>query len=348
MTELIYRGRRAVSIENDRLRITVLLEGGHIAEIFDKRSGINPLWTPPWPSIEPSAYDPEKHHEYGRGTDAKLLAGIMGHNVCLDLFGGPSEEEASAGMTAHGEGPVVPYRVSGTDREFTLSADLPLARVAFERSIALHGSAVRIREIVKNLSDFDRPIAWTQHVTLGPPFLETGVTQFRASARRSKVFEVQFGSADYLETGAEFDWPMAPRLSGGRADLQEFNGAPISSAFTTHLMDPQKEHAWFRAFSPSYQLAIAYIWRRADFRWMGIWEENHSRSHSPWNGQTLARGMEFGVSPIPESRAQMVARGRLFHTPTYGWLLAQGRLETEYWAIAQSTRSIPETIQWPG
>ena len=35
---------------DDDLRVTVLEEGGHIAEILDKRSGINPLWTPPWPS----------------------------------------------------------------------------------------------------------------------------------------------------------------------------------------------------------------------------------------------------------------------------------------------------------
>src|SRR5262245_45035619 len=41
-----YRGRQAVSIENDDLRVTVLRGGGHLAEIFDKRAGVNPLWTP--------------------------------------------------------------------------------------------------------------------------------------------------------------------------------------------------------------------------------------------------------------------------------------------------------------
>jgi hypothetical protein len=38
-----YRGRRAAVVENDELRVTVLEEGGHIAEILDKRSGINPI-----------------------------------------------------------------------------------------------------------------------------------------------------------------------------------------------------------------------------------------------------------------------------------------------------------------
>ena len=47
----MYRDRRAAVIENADLRVTVLEEGGHIAEIFDKRAGVNPLWTPSWPSI---------------------------------------------------------------------------------------------------------------------------------------------------------------------------------------------------------------------------------------------------------------------------------------------------------
>src|SRR6187200_513660 len=109
-----YRGRRAAVVENDALRVTVLEEGGHIAEIFDKRSGINPLWTPPWTSIEPSAYVGATHAEYGSGVDAKLLAGIMGHNLCVDIFGGPSAEETAAGLTPHGDASVARYELDVT------------------------------------------------------------------------------------------------------------------------------------------------------------------------------------------------------------------------------------------
>src|SRR5579864_6472386 len=114
MAETRYRGRRAAILENDRLRITVLEEGGHIAEIFSKESGINPLWTPPWPSIEPSTYDPAGNPEYGAGAESRLLAGIMGHNLCLDLFGGPSPEEAAAGLTVHGEASIVAWLVDAS------------------------------------------------------------------------------------------------------------------------------------------------------------------------------------------------------------------------------------------
>ncbi len=330
-----YCGRRAAFIENEHLRVTVLEEGGHIAEILDKETNINPLWVPPWSSIEPSSYDPRKHSEYGGGADSKLLSGIMGHNLCLDIFGGPSNEEFAAGITPHGEGSVVPYEIHEANGELRMTAHLRLAQIRFERRIEMAGHAIRITESVENLCAFDRPIGWTQHVTLGPPFLERGVTQFKCSASRSKVFETEFGTAAYLKTGAEFEWPMAPRTDGGVADLRVFNSAPVSSGYTAHLMNPSRDDAFFTAYSPVFQLVLSYEWKRDDFPWMGIWEENCSRTSPPWNGKTIARGMEFGVSPMPESRREMISRGRLFDVPTCRWLAAKSRIDVKYSATLE-------------
>jgi hypothetical protein len=342
-----YQGRRAARIENAVLRVTVLHEGGHIAEVLHKASGVNPLWTPPWPSIEHSAYRSEAHAIYGSGVDASLLAGIMGHNLCLDIFGGPSAEEAACGLPVHGEASRAPYEVQGSSAALVMRARLPLAGLTIERRIELHGANIRIREEVQNESGIDRPIAWTQHVTLGPPFLERGATLFRASAARSKVFEGDFGADDYLVPGGEFDWPYAPGRDGGTADLRVLAAASRSSAYTTHLMDPDREHAYFVAFSPAARLSFGYVWRRADFPWLGIWEENLSRLHTPWNGRTLARGLEFGVSPFPESRREMVDRGSLFGTPTYRWIPAASRLAVEYWVLVAAGDAIPDTLEWP-
>jgi hypothetical protein len=212
-----------------------------------------------------------------------------------------------------------------------MRVEMPLAGLRFERRIGIECATVRISESVENLGATDRPIAWTQHVTLGPPFLVKSKTEFRASAGRSKVFEGQFGAHDYLVAGAEFDWPMAPHLDGGEADLRVFNGSPASSAFTAHLMNADGEGAFFTAHTDG--LTFGYRWKTADFPWMGIWEENLSRSHAPWNGNTIARGLEFGVSPMPETRRAMIDRGRLFGVPAYRWLPAKSRLEARYEAF---------------
>ncbi len=327
-----YRGRASASIENENLRVTVLREGGHVAELLHKPTGVNPLWTPPWPSIEPSRYNAARHPEYGGGVESKLLCGIMGHNLCLDIFGGPSEAEAAQGLGVHGEGSVAPYEIEGSPGHVVCRATFPLAQFRFERTLKLQANAVEIAESVESLASFDRPIGWTQHVTFGPPFVEPGVTRFEMSATRSMAFEGAFGAHDYLEPGAVFDWPGAPRIGGGAVDLRTFNSAPQSSAYTAHLMDPSLDEAWFSASHPLLGVTLEYRWRRVDFPWLGIWEENRSRSAAPWNGRTITRGMEFGVSPIPETREQMTARGPLFGERTYAWLPAKGRLEARYLA----------------
>jgi hypothetical protein len=344
---LFYRSRRAARLENDNLRVTVVREGGHIAEILDKATGVNPLWTPNWPSIEPSTYDHARHPEYGGGGDAALLAGIMGHNLCLDIFGGPSDAEAAAGLPVHGEASLVPYELEQSGLTLVERARLPLTNLRVERTIRLSDRVLRIKESVENPSGADRPVGWTEHVTLGSPFFEKGVTEFRASASRSKVFERAFGRADYLVPGSEFDWPAAPRLGGGTADLRRSSPAGASSAYTAHLMDPRLDLAWFVAFSPAARLAFGYVWRRTDFPWLGIWEENASRAAPPWNGSALTRGMEFGVSPFPESRREMIERGRLFDVPTFRWIPAATLVTVEYAIVLRPADTVPETLDWP-
>jgi hypothetical protein len=324
MTETTYQNRRAVQIENESVRVTVLVEGGHIAEILHKPSGVNPLWTPPWPSIEPSMYDPAAHPEYGGNAESKLLAGIMGHNLCLDLFGGPTAEEAAAGVTVHGEASVLPYRLSKSDGVLHAAVQMPLSQMSFDREIRLDGSSVEITETVGNTGAWDRPIAWTQHVTLGPPFLERGKTRFETNAGKSRTFEGEFG--DLFPKAVDFDWPMAPLREGGQYDLRVYSDREASAGFTTHLMND--DAAYFVA--TSHEVSFGYIWKRADFPWLGIWEENCARQTPPWNGVTITRGMEFGVSPIPESRRQMIERGSLFSVPSYRWLPAGGKLTARY------------------
>ncbi len=342
MPETRFENRRAFSIENAEVRLTVLVEGGHVAEIRDKASGVNPLWIPNWPSIEPSTYSLKTHPEYGADSESKLLAGIMGHNLCLDIFGGPSEAEAAAGLTVHGESSVVPYEIEAAGGELTARADFVLARLRFERRIRLDGRRVLFAETVENLSAYDRPIAWTQHVTLGPPFLEKGATQFRSPGTRSKVFEEDFSDGKgYMQIGAEFDWPFVPAKGGGAVDLRVYTNTPVSAGYTTHLMDPARQ-AYFLAWSPRFRTLFGYVWKPSDFPWLGIWEENYCRLHAPWNGKSLTRGMEFGASPMPETRRAMIERGSLFGVPGYRWLEAKRKLSVEYYALIEPAEQIRE------
>jgi hypothetical protein len=113
-------------------------------------------------------------------------------------------------------------------------------------------------------------------------------------------------------------------------------------------MDPHRNDAWFVAFSPRHKLAFGYAWKRTDFPWLGIWEENYSRHNPPWNGKSLTRGMEFGASPMPETRRAMIERGSLFGVPGFRWIPAKSRVSTDYCAFAAPATKVPENVAWDG
>ncbi len=334
LNETLFHNRRVIQLENSQIRVSVTVEGGHIAEILDKATGVSPMWLPPWPSIEISAWSPEKYPEYGNDSESKLLAGIMGHNLCLDMFGPPSDEEARAGMVAHAEAGVAPWVFTDSGSEVSGSCVLPASQLACTRTLRLEGRRLRVQETVENLCALDRPIAWTQHVTLGPPFVANGKTEFRMPGTKSRG----------IGETTDFDWPMHPLADGSLRDLRVYADAASSSSFTTHLMDTEQARAYFFAWSPESKVALGYVWNRADFPWVGIWEENRNRSHAPWLGRTQTRGIEFGVSPFPETRRQMLERGSLFGEAGYRWLPARGTLSAEYYAAITSADAIPESL----
>jgi hypothetical protein len=55
--------------------------------------------------------------------------------------------------------------------------------------------------------------------------------------------------------------------------------------------------------------------------------------------------MEFGASPVPESRRNMIDRQSMFGVPGYRWLPAKSKAQVEYWAFITSADSIPESLK---
>ncbi len=328
-----FGSRSQVHLENNLLRLTLLPGGGHIAAVTLKENGVNPLWNPAWDTIDPSSYSPTAHPQFGEGVEAKLLSGITGHNLCFDLFGVPSEAEAAAGLGVHGEASALDWEVESGQGSITANVDMPLAGMQMRRRLKLDSGAshIRVEETAKNMTGIDRPVGWTQHVTLGPPFLEKGKTIFEVSATRSKVIESEFApGAERFLTAAEFDWPWVPLASGGLGDLRETTDMEVSGGYTTHLMDPQMDDSFFVAYRPSTETLFGYVWKREDFPWLGIWEENSSRKHAPWNSRALTRGMEFGVSPFPETRRESTERGEFFGEKAFRWIAAKSEITVNY------------------
>jgi len=216
-----------------------------------------------------------------------------------------------------------------------LSSILKFSQLTLSRNIRLNDAApeVHIVESVGNLSSSTRQITWTQHVSLGPPFLVPDKTQFLIHTERSRTFENEGFDTGGLVRGRNFDWPQAPTVSGCTSNLSTFAYGGRNASFTTHLLDRSRETASFTAYSPNFPVRVGYQWRRNHFPWIGVLEENMSRTGAPWNGRTIACGMEFGVSPFPGTNQHMIERGSLFGMPVSRTLGPYAHVSVEYSAF---------------
>jgi len=326
-------------IENHQIRLTVTQVGGHIAELVLKRTNeVNPLWVQARPTIEPTDYVREKHEKlYGGGSAAKLLSGLIGHNVCFPYWGNPSESEYQSGMTFHGETGIVRWRSIGEKNEgsglqLSIAADLPESRIRFSRTITLNASdpIAYFESRAENLTALDRPVSWCEHVTVGPPFLKPAVTLFDASLTWGR--NVEGG----LEKG--FEWPAG--LAEIAIDLRTMRNITRSGFVNTFLVDPKREFAYFTAVNPEQRLLLGYLFRQAEFPWLNVWEANQPAAQD--QPAMLARGLEFSDTPTHGSLKAMISVPKLWDVPAYEWLNAKASLTKRFCAFSTN---LPDSFE---
>jgi hypothetical protein len=341
-------GRSGFRLRADWGYVSVLEGGGHICELnLNACAGVNPLWRPQWATIDPFKYTAKNARKYGPPPDGKLLAGIAGHSLSFDHFGPPSLEETAAGLTTHGEAPASEWRVQKQAQspkpQLQYGLMLPEARIGFSRTLTLDrvNPVMYCEEEAVNLSSYDRPISWNEHVTFGPPFLEAETTWFDMPATRAKVCPASYSPRFSLRPDAEFTWPNAPTKDRKRTNLRTMPARRFGH-YTAQLLDPELEIGFIAACNPRLGLLVVYAFRRADFPWVGNWEERYSRTQAPWRGKTFCRGLEFSTTPFSIPRRETIEQGPLFGEPTYRWLPAKSKAQVRFLILLFV---VPETFR---
>ncbi len=354
-SESKWHGRKAYTLRNDLVQLVTLTGGGHIAEFqFAEGTGlpgVNPLWVPPWKLTEPDTYRAKKHEAtYGTVNEGKLISGIAGHNICLDYFGAPSEDEAAQGLSTHGEAPSAQWRrtkmrSSASEAALTLGVKLPVAELDFSREILVRrGEPIAyITETVANRKKADHLFHWTQHVTLGPPFVDSSACRVSLPGTRGRTGNRAYGDADFLAPSRNFHWPFAPERRGGSVDLTHTLTQPGMGTLATVLLNPRRKIQYVAALNQTHRLLIGYCFRHADFPWVAIWEENKARQTPPWNGKAQTRGLEFGSTPFPMPRRDAFRLSPLFDTPTFAMVPAKGKRTVKYLSFLAH---VPENFGW--
>jgi hypothetical protein len=303
-SETIVKGRPSLVLETKAAAVVVDLGGGSIVQFQLQDQRLNPLtWT--WVGEEVPAVHP------------------MGHFLCLDRWGAPSDAEAKNGMPFHGEAGWVFWRVtqepsiSGRDIWAEMETSLPMAGFEVKRRIRLFNDLplMFVSESVTNKNKLGRIYNMVQHPTIAPPFLDE-TTLVDSNGRKG------FMQSNALPNPEEpvVYWPQALK-DGQPVNLRHLIDDPEPDVVSFTIDD---EYGWTTAMTARRNLLIGYIWRTSDYPWLDVWRDAK-------DGKPIARGMEFGTAGLHRPDGMLVAKGQIFGRMLYAHLDA-GQTSTRSYA----------------
>ena len=282
-----------MKIENSKAVLEVNLNGGSYPDFHLKELPLNPLnW---------------------RIKDS-TMPDFMGHFLCFDRWGPPSEAEKAYGFKHHGEASTVlwkrvtePHIINGITT-CSMECILPMGRLQLTRKIEMPADepVFFVTEEIKNLNKYGRMYNIVQHVTIAPPFLDKTTI---IDNNTEKGFEdKEDGSLD--QESPVLKWPEANH-NGHKINLRQFETDwPRVASFTFSKND---KYGWVTACNPEKNLLLGYIWKTEDYPWINFWR-------SMEKGIPAAFGMEFGTTGLHEPFPVLAKKGKIFDRNIYDFI----------------------------
>lgn len=314
--EWTLRGMRAAVLENELLRVLVLLDkGAEIVEFRYKPLDLDPLLRMPGGLRDPVRERPSIESP-AAGTGGGFIDYYVGGWQEILPNGGVAATHQGADYGQHGEVSLLPWSSAvledGPERVSLRCAVRGLrAPVALERTMTLErGRAVlTLDERLTNEAGEPFDLMWGHHVAFGLPFLAEGAT-ITTSARRAIVHGDLAGfTPRRLRPGQEIAWPHAATADGATLDLSrvppkaESHGREL--AYLTDFDGP----AWYALTNEARGVGFALRWDGDLFRYLWLWQELGGGAGFPWWQRTHAVALEPWTSYPTLGLPEAVARG---------------------------------------
>lgn len=314
-------GLRAAVIENELLRVTVLLDrGAEIVELRHKPTDIDPLLRLPVP-----INDPARATMSIAGTVGSYMDMYLGGWQEIAPSGGPTNTHQGVEYGQHGEVSLLPWQsvvLEDTPERVTVRCSVrgvrsPI-RIVRDMTLVRGSACLMLNETLYNDAGEDFDVMWGHHIAYGLPFLQNGA-RIHTSAARVMTHDVMPGFIPRrAEVGIEAPWPVVPGADGAPLDLSVV--PPVSEAQGRELayITDYPDDAWYTLYSEDLNLGVAVAWDAQVFKHVWLWQELAWAKGFPWWGRSYAVALEPWSSHPSSGLAEAVARGTQLIIPAHG------------------------------
>jgi hypothetical protein len=286
-----YKGYRLAVLENDQLRVAVLLDkGADIVEFQHKPSGTDFLWWTPWGL-----------HKQGKLTPSSAMAeGFFGdfyQGTWQEIFpsgGGPNRHQGTD-YGLHGEVSLQPWEariLKDSPSEVVLECSVQTYRTPFlltRRMTLKRGqAALFLDETAQNLSGESLDAMWGHHPAFGAPFLNPDCRVDLTGAHC--VMDDRSGKFQRFPSGTEGAWPKLKGKTGKLIDISRFPDPKIKSADMFFLTDLKA--AWYGLTDTKKKVGFGLAWDQKIWPHLWFWQVYGGAVNGPFWGRTYNCALE--------------------------------------------------------
>lgn len=321
-----YRGMRVAFLENDLLRVGVLVDKG--ADVFEftyKPKDLDVLWQSPIPLRRPfvatSALPEGAFHDYYYG----------GWQEVLPSAGWAAEPYLGTFQGLHGEVALLPFEaqiVEDTPERVAVRLATRCYRtpLTLERTMALEkGRAVlSIRERLVNESPEPFAIMWGHHPAFGEPFLDDSCV---VTVKAKTIRVLPFHEHGLWEPGEGYTFPMAKnRRTGKEEDVRQVR--PRGTKSVDVLSFWGLDEGWYGLTNQRMGVGFGMAWDVSLFQCLWMWQVYGGHHDYPFYGRTYNCALEPFTSWPPAGIATAIKNGTAY-------LMKPGQvIDTELAAVA--------------
>jgi hypothetical protein len=309
MDEHTIRGLRTLVMENELLRISILLDKGtDIYEFLYKPHDVDFMWRGPQQLRNPATFVPTGPRENGFFQDYY-------HGGWQEIFpnGGVHLEYKGAELGQHGEVSIMPWNCRiETDREDEVAAKMwtRTVRTPFyiEKTLRLRTGSptLFIEERIVNEGCEEMDCMWGHHPTFGYPFLDASC-RIDIPATRVEVQSPLFCESSMLPPGAAFDsFPIVKDKNGNDFDLSAIPPQESKTSEMCYLLG--LDDGWYGLTNTRRKIGFGMRWDKKLFPVVWLWGVYRGNFGYPWYGRTYCLALE-PWSSHPGGMSNALARG---------------------------------------
>lgn len=296
LSEWTYRGMRCLTLENELLRVSLLIDKGtDIFEFLHKPTDTDFLWRSASGVRNPSLFVPTSARSQGAFLD--FYEG--GWQECFPSGGTPTTTYGG-GIGQHGEVCLIPWNYTilqdHPDRvQVKLSVRTYRTPFLFEKVLTLerNSSVLTIDEVVTNEGRVEMDFVWGHHPAFGGLFLDQSC---RVDLPGAEVEVLDTSAPTRARSGKGYSWSIVPGTNGAPVDLSTI---PSNEAAATSdlMMLTNLQAGWYAVTNRARRVGFGMVWSLDVFNTLWYWQEFNGLTGYPLYGRTYTMALEPWTTP---------------------------------------------------